>query len=184
MILEYLGKRPVIGQDVFIAPTAVVIGDVVVGSGSSIWFGAVVRGDEGKIIIGEHTSVQDNAVLHTTPDDPTILGDRVTIGHGALLEGCIVEGGAVVGMGAVVLKGAVVGSQSLIAAGCVVTPRTIIPAKWLALGVPAKLKDELDEATLAESMLNSRIYERLRDDYRKQNPENCQCYQYVARRRE
>src|SRR5689334_18613114 len=104
MIFEFEGKRPQIGKGVFVAPTAVLIGDVVLGDGSSIWYGAVLRADENKIIIGRNTSVQDNAVMHTTKENPTVLGDDVTIGHGALLEGCTVESGAVIGMGAVVLE--------------------------------------------------------------------------------
>src|SRR6188508_2578412 len=103
MIIEYQGKRPKIGKRVFIAPTAVIIGDVEIGDGASIWFGAVLRGDEGQILIGAESNVQDNAVLHTTPNFPTVLATRVTVGHGALLEGCTVDEGAVIGMGAVVL---------------------------------------------------------------------------------
>src|SRR5262245_63116393 len=91
MIIEYEGKRPRIGQDVFIAPTAVVIGDVEIGDGASVWYGVVLRGDEGRIVIGRGSNVQDNAVIHTTTEIPTILKEDVTIGHGALLEGCTVE---------------------------------------------------------------------------------------------
>ena len=111
MIIEYDGKRPRIGKDVFIAPTAIVIGDVELGDGASVWYGVVLRGDEGRIVIGRGSNVQDNAVIHTTPELPTIIKEDVTIGHGALLEGCVIENGAVVGMGAIVLHAAVVGED-------------------------------------------------------------------------
>src|SRR5437588_336784 len=104
MEFEYEGKRPQIGQEVFIAPTAVIIGNVVIGDGTSVWYGAVLRGDDGQIVIGRGCSIQDNAVLHTTPTHPTTLADDVTIGHGALLEGCTIESDAVIGMNAVVLE--------------------------------------------------------------------------------
>ncbi len=127
MIFEFEGKRPSIGKGVFIAPTAVIIGDVVIGDGSSVWHGAVLRGDDGKITIGRNSNIQDNAVLHTSPEYPTILADEVTIGHGALLEGCTIESGAIVGMGAIVLENTVVEEQAMLAAGSVVRPGTRIP---------------------------------------------------------
>src|SRR5215813_9018030 len=103
MIVEYEGKHPRIGQDVFIAPSATIIGDVEIGDGASIWYGVVLRGDEGHIRIGRGSNVQDNSVIHTTLELPTIIKEDVTIGHGALLEGCTIESGAVVGMGSIVL---------------------------------------------------------------------------------
>src|SRR5215510_12599056 len=124
MIVEFEGKHPRIGKDVFIAPTAVIIGDVEIGDGVSVWYGVVLRGDEGRIVIGRGSNVQDNAVIHTTTEFPTILKENVTIGHGALLEGCTVEDGAVVGMGAIILHQVVIGEQAMVAAGSVVTPRT------------------------------------------------------------
>src|SRR5262245_45793200 len=127
MIIEYEGKHPRIGRDVFIAPTAVIIGDVEIGDGASVWYGVVLRGDEGRIVIGRGSNVQDNAVIHTTPEIPTIVKEDVTIGHGALLEGCTVEDGAVVGMGAVVLHAAVIGRQAMVAAGGVAAPAATVP---------------------------------------------------------
>src|SRR5690348_12590551 len=108
MILPFHGRTPRIAASAFVAPTATVIGDVTIGEEASVWFGAVLRGDVGRIEIGARTSVQDNAVLHTTDRIATIIGDDVTIGHGAVLEGCTVERGALVGMNAVVLHDAVV----------------------------------------------------------------------------
>jgi carbonic anhydrase/acetyltransferase-like protein (isoleucine patch superfamily) len=168
MIFEYEGKQPRIGQEVFIAPTAVIIGDVVIGDGSSIWYGAVLRGDEGQIIIGRGSNVQDNAVLHTTPECPTTLGEDVTIGHGALLEGCTIESGAVIGMGAVVLETAIVGTQAMIAAGSVVTPGAVIPSRWLAAGVPAIAKKELSGAALRSLEISSPGYRKLARSYLEQ----------------
>src|SRR4029434_2538759 len=129
MIVEYEGKHPRIGQDVFIAPTAVIIGDVEIGDGASVWYGVVLRGDEGRIFIGRGSNVQDNSVIHTTPEIPTIIKEDVTIGHGALLEGCTIENGGVGGMGSIVLHQAVVGEQAMTAAGSVLTPGTVIPPR-------------------------------------------------------
>src|SRR5574337_1527584 len=106
MIIVYNGKTPKVAPSAFVAPTAVLIGDVGVGEKSSIWFGAVLRGDVGRIEVGAGTSIQDNVVIHTTADRPTILGEEVTIGHGAILESCTIERRALVGMNAVVLRGA------------------------------------------------------------------------------
>src|SRR5262249_61146502 len=131
MIVEYEGKHPRIGKDVFIAPTAVIIGDVEIGDGVSVWYGVVLRGDEGRIVIGRGSNVQDNAVIHTTTEFPTILKENVTIGHGALLEVCTVEDGAVVGMGAIVLPAAVIGRQSIVGAGRAVSPGAIISTAHL-----------------------------------------------------
>ncbi|HKV45556.1 MAG TPA: gamma carbonic anhydrase family protein [bacterium] len=117
MILPYEGRTPRIAPTAFIAPTATIIGDVTIGEDASIWFGAVLRGDVGHIEVGPRANVQDNAVLHTTDRVPTVIGDGVTIGHGAILEGCTIERGALVGMNAVILHEAVVGEESLVAAG-------------------------------------------------------------------
>lgn len=168
MIIEYRGKRPRVGKNVFIAETAVVIGEVEIGDGASIWYGAVLRGDEGRIVIGEESNVQDNAVLHTTPDHPTVLARRVTIGHGALLEGCTIEEGAVVGMGAIVLHEAVVGAQAMIGAGAVVTPKTQIPPRTLAAGSPAVVKKEISGNALRSIERSAEAYIELSGHYREE----------------
>jgi carbonic anhydrase/acetyltransferase-like protein (isoleucine patch superfamily) len=165
MIVEYHGKRPRIGRDVFIAPTAVVIGDVELGDGASVWYGVVLRGDEGRIVIGPGSNVQDNSVIHTTPDMPTILHEDVTIGHGALLEGCTVERGAVIGMGAIVLHQVAVGEQAMVAAGSVVTPGTNIPPRTLAAGSPAVVKKELSGGALRSVEHNAEAYHELSRKY-------------------
>jgi carbonic anhydrase/acetyltransferase-like protein (isoleucine patch superfamily) len=168
MLVEYEGKQPRLGQQVFIAPTAVIIGDVVIGDGASIWYGAVLRGDEGRILIGARSNVQDNAVLHTTPEHPTTLGDEVTVGHGALLEGCTIEAGAVIGMGAVVLEQALVGAQALIAAGSVVTRGAVIPPRSLAAGAPAVVKKEITGEALRAIEISAPMYRELARRYLEQ----------------
>lgn len=140
LLLELNGVRPTIGAEVFLAPTAVLAGDVRVGDRASIWFGAVLRGDSSWIEIGAETSVQDTAVVHCAEDLPTVIGARVTVGHGALLEGCVIEDGALIGMGAIVLQRARVGAGSLVAAGSTVTEGARIEAGVLAAGAPARPK--------------------------------------------
>ena len=159
------GVTPQIGTDVYLAPTATVIGDVHIGDRANVWFGAVLRGDAARIEIGAETSVQDNVVVHCADGLPTIVGDRVIVGHGALLEGCVIEDASLIGMGAVVLQHARIGGGSLIAAGAVVSERTEIPAGVLAAGVPAKIKRELSgsshrwmETTVDEYQLRRRLF--------------------------
>jgi carbonic anhydrase/acetyltransferase-like protein (isoleucine patch superfamily) len=148
VIVAWRGKKPHIGNNVFIAPNAVVVGDVTIGDGSSIWYGAVLRGDFGSIQIGAGANVQDNAVIHTSAEQPTIIGDEATIGHGVVMEACTIGRGAVIGINAVVLNGAEVGDDAMIAAGSVVTERMQIPAAHLAAGAPAVVKKELSGSSL------------------------------------
>jgi carbonic anhydrase/acetyltransferase-like protein (isoleucine patch superfamily) len=143
MILEFEGKTPRVADDAYIAPTAVLIGDVTVEPGASVWFGAVLRGDNSAIVIGRGSNVQDNCVIHCADDLPTLVGADVTVGHMALLEGCTVGDGALIGMGAIVLQRASVGANALVAAGAVVGEGSEIPPGVLAAGVPARVKKEL-----------------------------------------
>jgi carbonic anhydrase/acetyltransferase-like protein (isoleucine patch superfamily) len=143
MIIELDGKTPQVADDAFVAPTAVLIGDVTVAPGASIWFGAVLRGDNSSIVIGEGSNVQDNCVIHCADDLPTLVGANVTVGHMAMLEGCTIGDGALIGMGAIVLQRASVGTNALVAAGAVVTEGLQIPDGVLAAGAPAKVKKEL-----------------------------------------
>ena len=143
MIVEFDGKTPQVAEDAFVAPTAVLIGDVTVGPGASIWYGAVLRGDNSAIVIGAGSNVQDNCVIHCADALPTIVGENVTVGHMAMLEGCVIGDGALVGMGAIVLQRASVGERSLVAAGAVVGEGSEIPDGVLAAGVPARVKKEL-----------------------------------------
>jgi len=131
---------PSIHPDAYIHPDAVIIGNVRIGAGSSVWPGAVIRGDEGDIIIGERTSIQDNCVLHTTPQDPTTIGDDCVIGHMVHLEGCIIESGCLVGNMSIVLHRAVVRTGAIVAANAVVLDDTEVPSGALAVGTPAVIK--------------------------------------------
>jgi carbonic anhydrase/acetyltransferase-like protein (isoleucine patch superfamily) len=172
MNYEYNGHCPQIGENVFIAPNATIIGHVTIGDGASIWYGVVIRGDEGRIEIGRGSNVQDNSVIHTTTEIPTIIKDNVTIGHGALLEGCTIEAGAVVGMGSIVLHNAIVGAQAMTAAGSVVTPGTVVPPRTLAAGSPAVVKKELSGGALRSVEHSTAAYHHLRDRYLEQGLEN------------
>lgn len=132
---SYGGFSPRIADDVFVAPTANIIGNVEIGAGSSVWFCTVIRGDEGLIAIGERSNLQDGAIIHCNAGDAVTIGDNVTIGHGAIIHGCTIHSGVLVGMGAVVLDNAVVESGAQIAAGAVVGPGKLVPAGTLWGGV-------------------------------------------------
>lgn len=149
-IIPFAGIWPRIHPSAFVAPTAVVIGNVVVEEEASIWFGAVLRGDEPEheIRVGARTSVQDNVVLHVSARGPTLIGPDVTVGHGAILESCTVGRGALIGMNAVVLQNAVIGEAALIAAGATVGSGSEIPPRHLAAGTPARVKKELEGESL------------------------------------
>lgn len=144
MEFEFEGKRPRVHPDAFIAPTAVLIGDVEVGAGASVWFGAVLRGDEAAIHVGEGANVQDNAVIHCAHDLPTVIEHDASVGHSAQLEGCVVETGAVVGMGATMLQRSRLGAGSMLAAGAVLGEGKSVPPGHMAAGVPATVKKALD----------------------------------------
>jgi len=135
----FLKKGPTIGAGVYIARGAVVVGDVTLKEHSSVWYNAVLRGDINRIVVGHHSNVQDNAVLHLADDFPCIVGDYVTIGHAAIVHACTVGDEVLVGMGATILDGAKIGAQSIIGANSLVTQRTIIPPGSMVLGSPAKV---------------------------------------------
>jgi carbonic anhydrase/acetyltransferase-like protein (isoleucine patch superfamily) len=140
---ELGGKRPRVHPDAYVAPTAVLIGDVELGPGASVWFGAVLRGDASSISIGTGSNVQDNAVIHCSEGLPTVVGKDVTIGHKACLEGCTVEDGALVGMGSIMLQRSRLGAGSMLAAGAVLSEGAQVPPGHLAAGVPAAVKKPL-----------------------------------------
>ncbi len=139
MLVKYNGKQPQLHPSAFVADNATLIGDVRVGEDSSVWFGAVIRGDNEPIIIGSRTSIQDNSTLHCDPDHPLTIGSDVTVGHNAVVHGCTVKDGALIGMGAVVLDDAVVGEYAIVGAGAVVTSGMVIPPYALVVGMPAKV---------------------------------------------
>lgn len=142
-LFEYEGKRPVIADDAWIAPTATLIGDVTIESGASIWYGATLRGDDGPIVVRERANVQDGTVIHTTPDVTTEIGVRATVAHQCMIHGAVLEEEALVGNGCVVLDGARIGARSMIAAMSLVQPGVQIPPGVLAAGVPAQVKKEI-----------------------------------------
>ena len=166
LLIEYHGVRPRVADDAFLAPTAVLIGDVTVEAGASIWFGAVLRGDFGPIVVGPGSNVQDNAVIHVGADWPTQIGANVTVGHGAVLEGCTIGDGAIVGMNATVLPRAVVGSEAVVAAGSVVAERAEVPPHTLAAGAPARIKKELAGSSLAWVRMAATDYHQKAREYR------------------
>ena len=164
-ILSFEGKEPQIAEGAFVAPTATLIGDVTVEDGASVWFGAVLRGDFNRIVVGAGTSVQDNSVIHTNEGLPTTIGENVTVGHMSLLEGCTIEDSTVVGMGSIVLNRAWVGGGTMLAAGSVVVEDAEIPAGVMAAGAPAKVKKELDGSAAKWVDTAAREYQSLRLKY-------------------
>ena len=140
---KFLRRQPKLGKNVFIAKTAAVIGDVTLGAHSSVWYGAVLRGDINRIVVGHHTNIQDNAVLHLADDFACIVGNWATVGHSAIVHACAVGDEVLVGMGAVILDGAVIGKQSIIGAKALVTQGMKISPGSLVLGVPAKVVRKL-----------------------------------------
>ncbi len=165
MIIPHRGKTPTVGPDAFVAPTAVLIGDVEIGAEASIWFGAVLRGDHGRILIGPGSNVQDNATLHAPENGATVIEKDVTIGHGAVLEGCVVKRGALIGMNAVILHDATVGEQAMVAAGSVVGEGMQVPPRTLAAGVPAKIKKVLDGSSMQWVDGSAAVYRHLAREY-------------------
>jgi len=163
--LTFDGKEPRVAPDAFVAPTAVLIGDVVVESGASVWFGAVLRGDFDRIVVGAGSSVQDNCVLHTNENLPTLVGRNVTVGHLSMLEGCVIEDGALVGMGSIVLNRAHVGEKAMLAAGSVVVEDVEVPSGVLAAGAPVKVKKDLDGSSSRWIERAAREYQALRLRY-------------------
>jgi carbonic anhydrase/acetyltransferase-like protein (isoleucine patch superfamily) len=145
-VLPFDGVEPAVADDAFIAPGATVIGRVHVGARSSVWYGTVLRGDVADISIGEDTNIQDGSVGHADPGYPLRVGDRVTVGHRAVIHGCDIADDVLVGMGAVLMNGATVGRGSLIASGAVVTQNTEIPPGSIVAGVPAKVRSEVGDA--------------------------------------
>ena len=144
MEFELGGRRPRIHPDAYVAPTAVLIGDVEIRAGASVWFGAVLRGDESTITVGEGANIQDNAVVHCAEDMPTVIEANASVGHSAVLEGCVVEQGALVGMGATMLQRSRLGQGAMLAAGALLQEGQQIPAGHMAAGVPATVKKAID----------------------------------------
>ena len=166
MVLDYKGIRPRIGQNVFIAPTAVIIGEVDIHDGASIWYGTVVRGDRAPITIGKNANIQDNCTLHTDPGKPVRIGERASVGHNAVVHGCTLERYSLVGIGAVVLNGATVKEGSIVASGAVVKEGQSIGPYQLVAGIPAIVKKELPPEVVERTIATSKTYQMLAEDHR------------------
>ncbi len=172
-IIKYKDTTPTIADDAWIAPGATVIGDTVIGSDCSIWFGAVIRGDVHHIRIGARTSVQDLSMLHVThykkPDksdgNPLIIGDDVTIGHRVMLHGCTIEDACLIGMSATILDGAVIGKESIVGAGSLVTKNKTFPPRSLIMGSPAKVVRDLTDEEVEELYASAKRYVEFAQGY-------------------
>ncbi|MEZ5307053.1 MAG: gamma carbonic anhydrase family protein [Pyrinomonadaceae bacterium] len=166
MIRKFKDSEPVIAPSVFVAETAVIIGDVEIGADSSVWYGTVIRGDVNHIRIGERTNIQDLSMIHVSSNDfPTIIGNEVTVGHSVNLHGCVVEDNALIGIGAIVLDGARIGNNSLIAAGSLVPPGTIIPERSLVMGSPAKIRRTLSDEEIKDLEYFWQGYVSIKNEY-------------------
>ncbi len=167
MIIQYRDKKPIVDSSVFIAPGAYVIGDVVIGEGSSVWYNTVVRGDVNYIRIGRYTNIQDLSVVHVTTEKfPAIVGDYVTIGHKAIVHGCIIGNYCLIGMGSIILDGAKISDYTLVAAGSLVPPGKEYPPGVLLMGVPAKVVRELTEEEKKSIEESAHHYFELAKSYR------------------
>jgi carbonic anhydrase/acetyltransferase-like protein (isoleucine patch superfamily) len=158
MIYSLDGVSPQVDPTAWVAPTAVLIGNVIVGPHANIWFGAVLRGDNEAIVVGEGSNVQENAVLHTDMGYPLTIGAQCTIGHKAMLHGCTIDDGSLIGMGATLLNGAKVGAGSLVGACALVTEGKDIPPGSLVMGAPGKVVRELDAAAQARLLTSAAGY--------------------------
>ena len=159
MILSFRDKTPQIDSSVYIAHSAMVIGDVVIGEKSSVWFNAVIRGDVNYIRIGKRSNIQDGCVLHVAREKyPLIIGDEVTVGHNVTLHACSIRSRCLVGMGAIVMDGSKIGENCIVAAGALVTPKTVIPSGNLVVGSPAKVKRKLTDVEIRSIYDSSKLY--------------------------
>lgn len=158
MIIKYKDKTPEVSKAAFIAENATITGDVELGEGSSVWFGAVVRGDGSAIKIGERSNIQDNCVLHSEPDFPVTIGEGVTVGHCAVVHGCTVEDGCLIGMRSVIMDGAVIGRNCIVGAGALVTQHKKFEEGSLILGSPAVAVRKLSEEEIQACLRSERIY--------------------------
>ncbi|MBS46147.1 MAG: gamma carbonic anhydrase family protein [Nocardioides sp.] len=151
-------KQPTVHPDAWVAPGAVVVGDVTLGAQASVWYTAVLRGDGDAISVGERSNVQDGCVLHTDPGFPVRMGSGVSVGHRAVLHGCTIEDDVLVGMGAIVMNGAVIGAGSMVGAGAVVSQGMVVPPRSMVLGLPAKVRRELTDDEVAGVRHNAEQY--------------------------
>lgn len=174
MISNYLHYAPTVGERVWIAPSADVIGRVMMGEDVGIWFGVVIRGDVHRIVIGGRSNIQDLSMVHVThhklEDEsdgyPTIIGNDVTVGHRVMLHGCTIEDACLIGMSATILDGAVIGKESIVGAGALVTKNKVFPPRSLIMGSPAKVVRELTDEEVAELYASAKRYVSFKENYR------------------
>jgi carbonic anhydrase/acetyltransferase-like protein (isoleucine patch superfamily) len=166
-VLPYKGVWPTIEEDVFIAPGAMIIGDVTIRSGASIWYNAVLRGDVGPIVIGHRTNIQDNCTLHLDAGAPLIIGDECTIGHGAVIHGATLGNRVLIGMKSVVLSYASIDSNTILGACALLPERKHIPSNTLALGIPARAIRELSQAELNHLITSAQGYYERAQEHRR-----------------
>ena len=166
LVLPFREHEPRIGENVFIAPNAAVIGQTTLADEVSVWFGAVLRGDVSPIRVGKGSNIQDNAVVHVSADVPCVVGENVVVGHQALLHACTVEDECLVGMGAVILDGAVIGRGSVVGAGALVTKGKVIPPHSLVLGAPGRVMRSLSDEERANTGAYAAQYVQLAEQYR------------------
>ena len=168
-ILPFRGTWPVVASDAFVADSAYVIGNVTIGQGSSVWYGAIVRGDMAPIAIGARTNIQDGSVVHVDDGVGTVIGDDVVVGHGAIVHGATVSDGAMVAMRATVMNRAIVGAGAIIGAGAIVTQGKEIPARMMAIGIPAKVAREVTDDEVAAVRANAARYVAYAAEHREQH---------------
>ncbi len=167
-IYSLTNRQPVIGSNAWIAPNATVIGDVILGNNSSIWWNAVLRGDTDQLRVGENSNIQDGSVLHTDAGIQLTVGKNVTVGHLVMLHGCTIGDGSLIGIKSVVLNGAVIGEHSLIGANSLVPEGKVIPPRSLVMGSPGKVVRELTDADVAKILRSAQMYVTNAERYRTQ----------------
>lgn len=166
LIIGLRGRFPELHPESWVAPTASLIGQVRLGARASVWYSATLRAEAEPIDIGAGTNIQDGVTVHVDPEYPVRVGAGVSVGHNAVLHGCVIEDGALVGMGAIILNGAVIGAGSLIAAGALIAQGVVVPPRSLVAGVPGRIRRELSDAELAANRANATVYEGLMDLHR------------------
>lgn len=165
-VRSYKGKTPDIKKAAFIAENAVIIGDVTLGEGSSVWYGAVLRADDEKIVVGKNSNIQDNCTVHCSKGFPAVIGDDVTVGHNALIHGCTIGDNCLIGMHATVMNGAKLGENSLVGAGALVTENKEFGDNTLLMGVPAKAVAALDEKAAEQIRFNAVHYREKAEEFK------------------
>ena len=166
LIISLRGRTPELHPESWVAPNASVIGQVRLGARASVWYSATLRAEAEPIDIGAGTNIQDGVTIHVDPEYPVRVGAGVSVGHNAVLHGCTVEDGALIGMGSIILNGAVIGAGSLVAAGAVIAQGVVIPPRSLVAGVPGRIRRELSDAEVTANRNNAVVYEHLMDVHR------------------